>query len=75
MTTQKICLSACSAGTYRTLNDVSCLQCPRNTIRTVVAAGKCNCINGFYRNDSPLEGADVSCTGKNSDFITNRWYS
>ena len=71
MATQKICLSACSAGTYR--NDVSCLPCPMNTIRTVVAAGKCNCINGFYRNDSPLEGENVSCTGKNSDFITNRY--
>ena len=58
------CFIACSAGTYRALNDNSCQSCPENADISMIAASECSCVAGFYRNNSPQEGPEVSCTGK-----------
>ncbi len=51
-------------GTYRTLSDSSCQQCPGNTRRDAEAASVCRCLDGFYRNDPPQEGPETGCTSE-----------
>ncbi len=53
-------IAACSPGTFRTLSNSSCQQCPGNTRRDAEAASVCRCLDGFYRNDPPQEGPETT---------------
>ena len=59
--------TACPAGTYRDGDDIGteCKPCPTNTHTDVAAASYCECLPGFFRDNSPieLEGPDDPCKG------------
>ena len=53
--------TGCDAGTYRSAQNSTCVNCPGNST-SLPTATECTCIDGHYR--AGHEGIGVKCTGK-----------
>ena len=41
----------CPASEYRSVSDITCQQCPGNTVMDQEAAAQCECLDDYFRND------------------------
>ncbi len=50
-------------------NQMTCLNCPLNTVVDVGSAAACSCLDGYFRDVQTNEGPEVACTRESSILI------